>query len=358
MNRIVREDVGRLLTREYDTGGLNGATVLIAGANSQIARFLTYLLIELSDRRNLGMRFVLLARDGEKAAANFADYRGREDVTLIAQDIAEPLRYEGTADVIFHSGGSSSPYHYLHDPVGIVKANALGTINVLDYAARHAVKHVVFASSREVYGDVRPGTAFIREEDCGVFDHMKQRNCYPESKRLAESAFAAYAAQYGVPYSILRIASVYGPGMIVKNDGRAIADIVAAAADRRDIVLTGPGTVVRGYCYISDIADGILRVMSSPAKNQIYNLSNETELMPLRDIASLAAGLFPERNIGVVYADPGDAPLKGAYSAAAFVPMDTSKIENLGWKPAVKLADGLRRTIVSYDEDRQVITPV
>jgi nucleoside-diphosphate-sugar epimerase len=358
MNKIVREDIDGLLAREYDTSGFAGATVLIAGANSQIARFLTCLLIELSDRRNLAMRFVLLARNIEKAELNFADYRGREDVTLIEQDIAEPIRYEGEADYIFHAGGSSSPYHYLHDPVGIVKANALGTVNVLDYAARHSVRNIVFASSREVYGDVRPGTEFIGETENGAFDHMKPRNCYPESKKLAESACAAYAAQYGIPYSILRIASVYGPGMILRDDGRAIADIVAAVVDRRDIVLTGPGTIVRGYCYISDIADGILRVLSSPGKNQIYNLSNETELMQLRNIASLAAGLFPERNVDVVYANPGDRLPAGAYSSAAFVPLDTSKIEGLGWRPTVKLADGLRRTIGSYDADGGVITPV
>jgi nucleoside-diphosphate-sugar epimerase len=203
----------------------------------------------------------------------------------------------------------------------------------------------VFASTREIYGQVPKDCSRLRESDIGILDPSLPRNSYPESKRMAEAMLVSSARQFSLPYTILRISHTYGPGMEIHNDGRIMADIIGSLVRRQNIVLTSDGSALRSFCYISDCVDGILRAMLSDVPPRLMNLANETEPLMVKDLAQLAVDCFPELNLSVEFADSG---LTGAYSAIPLVPLDTSKIESLGWRPLVSLTEGLRRTVLSY----------
>jgi nucleoside-diphosphate-sugar epimerase len=217
----------------------------------------------------------------------------------------------------------------------------------LEFARKKNVANTVFASTREVYGSV-PDVTRIKETDAGITDQIDPRNCYPESKRLAEAIFVAYASQYGVSYTILRIAHTYGPGMTLENDGRVMADFIAAAVAGRPIRLNSDGSAMRSFCYVSDAVDGIVRAILTDDENGVYNLSNETEPYPIRETASILAEMFADRGVSVSYADPNDSAYKGGYNKTPLVQMDTSRMEELGWTPKVQLKEGMRRTVESF----------
>ena len=232
---------------------------------------------------------------------------------------------------------------------GVIKANTIGTLNVLDLAKQKQVQNVLFTSTREIYGKVKAGIKHIKEEDIGELDSMDSRNCYPESKKLAESIFVSYEKQFNIPYTILRIAHTYGPGMEIKNDGRVMADFISCVVNNKNIVLNSDGTAIRSFCYITDTIDGMLKTMINNKKNEVYNLANEKEPYSVREVAEKLVKIYPEKNLKVEFADPNNEVLKGGYNKIPLVQMDTGKLESIGWYPKVKLLDGLRKTIAYFD---------
>lgn len=343
---VVREDMEDLASREYiPYEKLQGKTVLVTGATGMLAYYFTMTLMHLNLTRGYNIRVVALVRNVEKAKAKFAGFISDDRFELMAQDVCEPISYEGNIDYIFHAAGACSPYFIKNDPTGIIAANTRGTVNVLELAREKKVTNVIYPSTREIYGKVE-GVEFIKETDMGVFDPLDARSCYPESKRIAETILKSYLVQYGVPFTVLRIAHSYGPGMIIESDGRVMSDFISDAVHSRNIVLKSEGLALRAFCYVTDAVAAILLAMLNGAKGEAYNLANETEPTPIRDVAGMLAELFPERNIKVIFEISGD---NSGYCNYARVGLDTAKLEALGWTPEVKLRDGLRKTVVSFD---------
>jgi nucleoside-diphosphate-sugar epimerase len=332
---------------------LSGKTVLIAGAGGLIAGYLAMSLLEARRMYGLGLRVVMTVRDEERARVKYARWLVDDGATLIKGDNAvDPpgAGYDGPADYIVHAGGASSPTMYIDDPVGVFLANVNGAVRLLDAARARGAKKFIFLSTREIYGESASG--YIEEGYCGAFDHLKVRNVYPESKRAVESAMAAWSAQYGAPRcASVRLASVYGPGMKLGGDGRAISSIIAAAAHGDDIKLASDGSSIRSYCYAADAVDGLLRIMladppDGPAVD-VYNLANETEPRSVIEYAKAVAA------IAGVNAFAGESDTGGAaYSSFPYTPLDTSRVEALGWKPAIGFAEGARRTLEYFDSTR------
>jgi nucleoside-diphosphate-sugar epimerase len=351
VNPIIENDLNELLSNKYNFERMENKTVLIAGANSLIGRYLAQLFLSLNEKKIQNIKVVILVRNSEKAKSTYREYLKEDYFEILNQDIIDPISYEGQIDYIFHFAGSASPKYIIEDSVGIIKANTIGTINILDLAKEKGVIKVVFASTREVYGKTDATILRIKETDVGALDQIVPRNCYPESKRIAESLFVAYAQQYGVNYSVLRIAHTYGPGMIIEDDGRVMADFIGAVVRHENIFLNSDGTARRSFCYITDAIDGILRATLSGDANQVYNLANETEPYPIRDVAQMLSEIFPERNINIVFANEKDSVFSGGYSKIPLVQMDTSKLEKLSWKSKVSLREGMKRTVQYYDYD-------
>lgn len=323
-----------------------GNTILVTGANGQIATYIVYSLMYQVSQYRLDIHVIALSRNQEKAEQLFQDFLQDSHFTLLIQDVCSPVTYPKKIDYIFHFAGNASPYYIVHDPVGIMKSNLLGTINILELARKKDTRKVIFASTREVYGDNKTESS-LSEHSFGSIDCMDSRSCYPESKRAAETLCKSYYLQYGVDFNTVRIAHTYGPGMKLENDGRVMADLLACTIQGRNIILKSKGEALRAFCYINDTIRGLFLVMQKGDPAEAYNLANETEEINIRQLAELLLTSVPEKNLRIEFQTPEGQP--AAYCNYERVKMNTRKIENLGWKPAISLKEGVMRTIKSFE---------
>ncbi len=348
MNKIIKNDMDYLCERFPYKDEIKNKTIMVTGATGLIAKNFTMFLLSLNEKYNLNIKVIALVRNLNKAKETFRDFES-DYLIYLNQDICDPINYEGDVDFIFHAAGSCSAEAIRKNPVGIIKANTIGTINVLDFAKDHNVSKVVFPSTREIYGQVE-GIENISENNMGILDPLNARNCYPESKRLAEALLKSYSEQYGVNFNILRIAHTYGPGMEIRNDGRVMADFIGAIVDNKDILLNSDGTAIRAFCYVTDAVEGIMHVMMRGERNGAYNLANETEPYMIRDVAQMLVDLYPERGLKVAFANQNDENTKKGYLGYKIVRLDTSKLESLGWQPQIRLKKGMKHTVDYFND--------
>lgn len=293
------------------------------------------------------MKIIGTTRNIEKTKKYFADFLTNNSFEIIIQDIENTIDYEGNIDYIIDCAGYASAHHIVNNPVDIIKANTIGVINILEFARNKNVENVVFTSTREVYGKVNDKKSYD-ENSFGLMNHMELRNCYPESKKMSENILLSYHEQYGIPYTILRIAHTYGPTMTLANDGRVMSDFLNYYLNNQNIILNSNGTAVRSFCYITDIVYGIILTMVN-SKNEVYNLSNEREPYEIKDVAQMIVDTNKNKNLKVEFNITNDEKVIKGYNKIPVIPMSTKKIEELGWKPVIKLRDGLNRTINYFE---------
>ncbi len=345
--QIVQEDMERMIADTniaYDL--CKDRTVLVTGANGMLATYCVYTLMYLNEKKNWNVHVLALVRNRDRAMAKFGCFIGDKQFSLIVQDVCESFDNIPDADYIIHAAGSASPRFIKNAPLSIIEANVIGTKNVCAYALRSKAANVLFTSTREVYGKLE-NVEWITEDDMGVLDPMDSRSCYPESKRMAEQILKSYQVEKGLPFTNVRIAHSYGPGMETENDGRVMSDFMSDVLHNRNIILKSEGTAKRAFCYITDAVRGMFYVLFQGENTQSYNLANETEPMMIRDVARLMTEAFPEKKIRVEFHLQNN---NGAYCKYARVGLDTHKLEALGWKPQVSLLDGVKNTIYSFEE--------
>lgn len=344
---IVQEDIKNIITSDTKWEKLRNKTVLITGASGMLATYLVYTLMALNINENYNIKVIALVRNEQKARNKFSFFLEHEKFELQVQDVTFPINIKEKVHFIVHAAGNASPKYILSNPIGIIKANTLGTMNVLELAKEQNVENILYLSTREVYGKMSDDVTDITEEDYGIVNCKELRACYPESKRISEAMFESYFYQHKIPFNIVRLAHAYGPGMDINKDGRVMADLVSDVVNYRNIVLKSDGSAVRAFCYISDAVFGMIKVMLEGELGSAYNIANETEPIMIRDVAKTLVALFHERNIKVIY----DIPKKQSveYSKMGRVRLSTRKLEELGWSCKIKLHEGLIRTIRSFN---------
>jgi dTDP-glucose 4,6-dehydratase len=266
--------------------------------------------------------------------ANIAHLAGR-DFLFIKHDVTNFIYVDGPVDFVLHWASPASPIDYLELPIQTLKVGALGTHKALGLAKAKGARFVI-ASTSEVYGDplVHPQT----EGYWGNVNPIGPRGVYDEAKRFAEAMTVAYHRFHGVDTKIVRIFNTYGPRMRVK-DGRAVPNFISQALRGEDVTVYGDGNQTRSLCYISDLVDGVIRLMLSDAHGPI-NIGNPTELT-IEEIARTIIRMTGSTSRIVHKALPEDDPKvrRPDISLAKAV---------LGWEPTVPLADGLGRTIAYF----------
>jgi nucleoside-diphosphate-sugar epimerase len=346
-NAILKEDVNRIASANLPWESLRNKKVLVTGGGGFLAAYLIKSLMAISQHHELNMKVICVARSTRSVEARLADYLGCADFSVVQHDISKPLPNDfPCADFIVHSASQASPKYYGVDPVGTLLANAAGTMYLLEHAVRSQAEKFLFFSSGEVYGVPVDPTCPVEEQDYGYLDPMNVRSCYAESKRIGETMCAAWAQQHDLHTSVVRPFHTYGPGMAL-DDGRVFADFVADVVAQRDIVLNSDGLALRPFCYIADATIGFLTVLLSGGKAEAYNVGNPAAEISIRDLATVVAGLFPERGICTRFEVPlnSDAYLRSPISRSC---PSIDKINGLGWAPLIGLHDGFRRTIQSF----------
>ena len=346
-NQIVQNDMEELLKKPFPYEKLKGKNILVTGASGMLAAYLVYFFMYLNEKQDYGIKVKALVRNEKKAWEKFGAFRDNRKFSLLVQDVCDPIETEETMDYIVHAAGNASPHYILNDPVGIIAANTTGMVNVLEYARKGKTEKVLYTSTREVYGKMPEDVTEITEDLFGSLNPMEFRACYPESKRMAETLCQSYHHQYQIPFTAVRIAHSYGPGMIIDNDGRVMSDFISDIVHNRDIVLKSKGDAERAFCYITDAVSGMLCALLKGEDGEAYNIANETEPYPIREVAKMLTELYPEKGLKVVFDIP--ETMSAGYSKMGRVKLSTKKLETLGWKCSVSLKDGMKRTVDSFE---------
>ncbi len=251
---------------------------------------------------------------------------------LIRHDVTMPFYIE--VDEIYNLACPASPIHYQYNPIKTVKTSVMGAINMLGLAKRIRAR-ILQASTSEVYGDpeVHPQV----EAYWGHVNPIGLRSCYDEGKRVAETLFINYHLQNKVRIKIVRIFNTYGPRMH-PNDGRVVSNFIMQALRGEDITLYGDGSQTRSFCYVDDLIDGMIRMMgTSDTFTGPVNLGNPDEFT-IRQLAEAVIRLTGSRSKIVLYPLPPDDPTQRQPD------ISVAKRE-LGWEPAIRLEEGLVKTI-------------
>jgi len=263
--------------------------------------------------------------------ANIAHLRDC-DFEFIRHDVTQYIDVDGAVDCVLHWASPASPIDYLELPIQTLKVGSLGTHNALGLAK---VKRAVFvlASTSEIYGD--PLEHPQRETYWGNVNPIGPRGVYDEAKRFAEAITLAYHRTHNVDTKIIRIFNTYGPRMRLR-DGRAVPAFMSQALRNEDVTIFGDGTQTRSFCYISDLVDGILRLMDSTT-NEPVNIGNPHEIT-IEQIARTIITLVGSSSRLVYRPLPVDDPKQRQ-------PDITRARTLLGWEPKVGLEEGLLRTV-------------
>jgi dTDP-glucose 4,6-dehydratase len=251
---------------------------------------------------------------------------------FVRHDVTRHIDIDGPIDVVFHWASPASPIDYLKLPIQTLKVGSLGTHNALGLAMAKGARFVL-ASTSEVYGD--PLEHPQKETYWGNVNPIGPRGVYDEAKRFAEAMTLAYHRAHGVDTRIVRIFNTYGPRMRL-HDGRAVPAFLTQALRNDDVTVFGDGTQTRSFCYISDLVDGILRLMDAPT-NEPVNIGNPHELT-IEQIARTIVSLVGSRSRIVFEPLPTDDPRQRR-------PDITRARTLLGWEPKVGLEEGLRKTV-------------
>jgi dTDP-glucose 4,6-dehydratase len=263
--------------------------------------------------------------------ANLQHLRDRA-FEFIRHDVTRYIDVDGAVDVILHWASPASPIDYLELPIQTLKVGSLGTHNALGLALAKGARFVL-ASTSEVYGD--PLEHPQRETYWGNVNLIGPRGVYDEAKRFAEAITFAYHRYHGLDTRIVRIFNTYGPRMRLR-DGRAVPAFMSQALRGEDVTVFGDGTQTRSFCYVSDLVDGVLRLMDSDVHNPV-NIGNPHEVT-IEEIARIVIKLLGSRSKVVYRPLPVDDPKQRK-------PDITRARSLLGWEPKVGLEEGLLKTV-------------
>ncbi len=347
MSSIIQDDIKRIVQEPLPWQSFAAANVLVTGAAGFLPAYMVETLLFLNRYvLSAPARVTALVRDEERALLRFAEYRGRDDLHILVQDVSHPLGVSTPFDYIIHAASNATPAAYLADPAGTISANVLGTYHLLDAAAQSKTcKGFLFFSSGEVYGDVKATSTPLAENEGGFLDPTDPRACYGESKRIGETMCASWARQYGVPARSVRIGHTYGPRMRL-DDGRVYADFVRDILNGGPVKMLSDGLARRPFCYLADATEGFFTALLKGGDGQAYNVVNPDAECTIAELADRLAALYKEEGIHVErWTNPGANYIPSAHQG---VPVSAEKLKSLGWRPRTTIEEGFKRTVESY----------
>ena len=305
--------------------------ILVTGGAGFLGSHLCELLL------GAGHEVVCLDNFSTGLRRNIAPLKRFDTFRVIAHDVVEPIDLE--VDEIYNLACPASPPHYQADPIQTTKTCVIGSLNLLDLAARRGAR-IFQASTSEIYGDphVHPQV----ESYWGNVNPFGPRSCYDEGKRCAETLFFDYHRPHGLDIKVVRIFNTYGPRMR-PDDGRVVSNFIVQALKGEDITIYGDGSQTRSFCFVDDLIDGFVRLMASPPSlTGPVNLGNPAEFT-IGELAEEVVRLTGSRSKIVRRPLPVDDPRQRR-------PDISLATGELGWRPKVDLAEGLAHTIRYFDD--------
>ncbi|MFP3394877.1 NAD-dependent epimerase/dehydratase family protein [Brevibacterium sp. H602] len=341
---VFSEDVARIASAQLPWEKYRNTEILVTGASGMIPMYIVGALLAANDAHDLGLRVTGLVRNRTKAEERFGSALERSDFTLLAGDVIDSQSFERKFSTIFHGASPARPSLHKSSPVTTLKANTVGTINLLDALVEARGESFVLLSSSEVYGAVK-GKDLIGEDDEGTLQHFAPRASYSEGKRIAETALAAYADEFGIRGLSLRFGHIYGPGMAL-DDGRVQADFLADVIRGRNVRMMSAGAATRTYTYVADAVEGLF-FAHLRGEEQVYNIADPAGNISIRELAETFAAARPEKKLELDFVNPRDGR---SFSPVASLGLDAAKLTALGWGAGTSLTDGVSRTVRTFED--------
>ncbi|MFA6485771.1 MAG: SDR family NAD(P)-dependent oxidoreductase [Candidatus Magasanikbacteria bacterium] len=254
------------------------------------------------------------------------------------------LKYQGIQE-IYHLACPTSPKDFEKSKMQALWANSSSMINTLDLAVQYKARYV-FTSSAVVYGPSTPAKAVFKETDLGTFNHLSERACFDEGKRFAETCVETYAQVYGIDAKIARVFTTYGTRMRL-FEKQLIPDFIMSALNGDDLVIYGEKNFATSLCYVSDVVDGLVRLMSAGPEVRLVNLGGD-ESFKYSEVAEMIIKLTNSKSKlvfekGILFLTP-----KG-------IPNIAVAKDALGWMPIVRIKDGLQRAIDYVSANKEAL---
>ncbi len=321
-----------ILTNEFEQiyklvggqiGKWAGQSVLITGATGLIGGYLVDFFIWLNQVHNTNIKIYATTRAKKQ----------HDGVSYIQCDLSVPNSFNPVYkfDRIIHAASPTDPSVYAQNPIGVMKTNIIGTMQILDTAIKTGAQ-VLFISSGEVYGN-NTDHAFAENDKCTV-NTQTARSCYPAAKVACESLCQSYAQTHGLHVNIVRPGFVYGPNISDKSM-RVNAQFLQSAIMGKNLILSSRGNQRRSWVYVADVVGAILYVMSNARRGEIYNIANP---MSVASIYEYARTMAQVAGVNVLFA-PNATTAINADSI-----LDTTKLINLGWRAQWDLESGIKNT--------------
>ncbi len=325
---------------EKNTGVFEKKNVIVTGGAG-------FLGSHLSERLLRDAKVICIDDLSNSGIQNIEHLLQYPDFEFIKYDVTKPIdltqfpeldkfhvKYQGVQE-IYHLACPTSPKNFESHKLQSLAANSIGVMMTLELAREHRAKYV-FSSSSVIYGEPTRDHFMFAETDEGKVDHLSSRACYDEGKRFGETCVETYRQVHGVDAKIARVFPTYGPRMRLR-DGLLIPDFIVNALEGKDVIIYGDRELSQSLCYVSDVVDGMIRLMRTAPETHIVNLGAD-QIYRMTDVAELILAMTKSRS-RVVF----DTPL--AYMSKKGVPDLRRAKEALGWLPLVRLEDGLRQTI-------------
>lgn len=343
VNKVIQEDIEKLLSQRKDLAKLNHQNILISGADSFLMSYLVYLILEYNRCSNGDTRILALCRSRQNAETRFAPYVGDSNLELIIQDVRDPVTWDGDINICIHAASPVGIQSRWGNALETFQTNVYGCQNMLEFAQEKHSQKFLLLSSVDVYGE---GTERRRETDFGSLDWTYQRNAYACGKRGAETLCALYYAQYGLPCVTARPVQVYGPGISL-TDGRLHGDFIRQLQEHGRIVLKSDGTAIRSFLYLSDATNALLDILFYGTAGEAYNVCDETGECSVKELAGLYAAQWG-KSAEVVF-DESERDTLEVKGALSIVTGDSAKLRELGWRSEMTLKAGVSRTLQYYE---------
>ena len=327
------QDIDIVLNSINFIDDLKNKSFFITGCNGLICSALVDLLIMANDKYDLNLSIYLATRNIHKTKERFND---SDCCFYINYDANLPLNFSENVDFYIHGASNASPDLIIKEPVETIISNIFGLKEILDKAKD---KKTLFISSSEVYGNIIKDTP-ISETDSGLLEILTSRSSYGQSKRVAETLCSSYIAEYNSNIVIARPGHIYGP-TASKSDIRVSSQFMYDAAQGKELVLKSKGEQLRSYTYCLDCASALLTILLKGKSGEAYNISNKDSIISIAQMAQYYADFS---NIKLKFELPKEEEIK-AFNPMKNSSLDSTKLEQLGWKPIFSKKEGFKHSI-------------